>query len=46
MPISIPAQDPPPATTDYVVLTEEQPVFAFKVRIIYNTIYTLHRAQR
>ena len=33
MPITIPAQDPPPATTDYVVLTEEQPVFAFKVRI-------------
>ena len=34
VPITIPAQDPPPATTDYVVLTEEQPVFAFKVRII------------
>ena len=45
MPISIPAQDPPPATTDYVVLPEEQPVFAFKVRIIKN-IYALHRAQR
>ena len=36
VPISIPAQDPPPATTDYVLLTEEQPVFAFKVWIIWN----------
>ena len=44
MPISIPAQDPPPATTDYVVLTEEQPVFAFKVRISrISTLYTEHR---